>query len=785
VSGHFDTLVYTDCRPGEGLRGTAGLQFQASSPGVTREAMAVVQRSLLYEPPPRWMLEGRPPGEYPVSFAHIWDGHLATARGCYRGKEANGTREGNHLTHAVLTDDAQSYGLVRPAQLFPAPFWRDAPAPTTESPAVEPGWQPGPWDAEHLQGFVAGQPDGAERLVALVSALQRLVDPTGRRVLFVAEDSADVLQWIAAATLLVPQRQALGIGFKVFTTNPAYAAQQVLAVHPDWDSSRATVEHDLGYIVFDLVRGVGTDVPETTTARAWVELFLTDDAFDVVDAVEVADACGEGPPEALEVALVAGLHRLPAAEAAHRVVAWLEHGPTAVVDAYVETVVDVLLGGGPSRSGAGPTADVLHALDRVMCSGRCVARAAAVRTALIPAAVHDARGGGAAVTGPLPPVPPEAGWGEAEERAATADVVEALRGAAPAEFDAVLRTARLLGVPVVVADLDGMADDFVAGWVDDPERTHDLSRWPCGEQVTDLLRDTLRVRVGADDGAGQDIGRLWWARLLDTVADLADPLDAALVAGAMAAGDPPIRSVLVEQFGSAEALWRHTSPRNVELRSLLRSGAPWDPALLVDVLERVRHDPALAPDDLDLCHELQQRRLVSTDAAVLDLLAADTALRTFCTDLVAGEPRVLSRVRKTVEETPERLLVARSDDVVTAMLTMVDPTRVQAMLAVLPAAVASSYAHRLAERVAAQRQSAPVAVAFYLICVKDQREEVSAPLDEAMRAWRSTVPPEQVTATTAKVDATLVPEAAALWSGWLAEEPMPARGRRWSRKRER
>jgi hypothetical protein len=510
-----------------------------------------------------------------------------------------------------------------------------------------------------------------------------------------------------------------------------------------------------------------------------------------VDAVEVADACGEGPQEALEVALVAGLHRPPGPGAAHRVVAWLENGPPAVVDAYVETVVDVLLGGDPpgpgavSSSGTVSSAEVLYVLDRVMCSGRWVARAAAVRAALVPAALDDARGGGTAVARPLPPLPPGALWGEAEERKATADVVGALRGAAPEEFDAVLRTAGLLGVPVVVADLDGLAADFVADWVDHPDRTHDLSRWPCGDQVTDLVRDALRARVEPDGGAGEEIGRVWWARLLDTVADLADPLDAALVAGAMAAGDPPTRSVLVEQFGTADALWRHTSPRNEEVRTLLRSDAQWDTALLEDVLERVRHDPALTPDDLDLCHELQQRRLVSTDAAVLDLLSADSALRTFATELAAGEPRVLSRVRKTVEQTPGRLLVARSDDVVTAMLTMTEPTRLQAMLAVLPAAVASSYAARLAERVRAQRHSAPVAVAFYLICVKDQREEVSAPLDEAMHEWRATATRELVTTATAEVDATLVAEAAALWSGWLAEEPTPRRGQWWSRKRER
>src|SRR5262249_59335242 len=51
VTGRFETLIYTDCRPGEGLQGVAGLQVQARSADSAAAAEPLVQRYLLYEPP--------------------------------------------------------------------------------------------------------------------------------------------------------------------------------------------------------------------------------------------------------------------------------------------------------------------------------------------------------------------------------------------------------------------------------------------------------------------------------------------------------------------------------------------------------------------------------------------------------------------------------------------------------------------------------------------------------------------------------------------------------------
>ena len=313
MSRGFGTLIYTDCRPGQGLRGDTGLQFQARSDGVGASEMDAVQRALLYEVPVNWVSRCRPLEEYPASLAHVWDpatGVLGTAQGVYLGREANGLREGNQLTHAVVTTDPDSYGLVRPAQLLHVPFWTREPAPTTECPRLADGWQPGMAEPEIVRDFVAAHKDGRALLVTLLSALFRMGEPHPDRVMFIAERPEEVLQWITAATLLLPQRQALTIGFKVFTTNPGYCPQPVLAVHPDWAGPYRSAGTSAGFVVLDLISRSFTDVPADELAERWVDLFLSSDLYDVMDAVELASVvaeAGAAPKQAAAVALAVTL----------------------------------------------------------------------------------------------------------------------------------------------------------------------------------------------------------------------------------------------------------------------------------------------------------------------------------------------------------------------------------------------------------------------------------------------------------------------------------------------
>lgn len=110
----FRSLLYTDCRAGDGLGDADGLQFQAVSPGCTEAEREAVRAGALYQPPAQWMRDNRPAADYPASLVHLPGDLLITARGAYRG---DGVREGDHFTHALTSTDPASYGAVRPAQL--------------------------------------------------------------------------------------------------------------------------------------------------------------------------------------------------------------------------------------------------------------------------------------------------------------------------------------------------------------------------------------------------------------------------------------------------------------------------------------------------------------------------------------------------------------------------------------------------------------------------------------------------------------------------------------------
>ncbi|MGH8351136.1 MAG: hypothetical protein ACRES5_31910, partial [Pseudomonas sp.] len=280
-------MYFTDCRAGEGLLGGAGLQFRAVSAGVDPRTMELVQRHCLYEPPEQWMHEGRSVDAYPRSLTHIFDGAYITASGTYLGAEAKGTREGNHFTHALTTDEIDSYGMVRPAQLWGSPVWVSQTDGETVCDPVTAEPEPGPLQPEWLQRWVADQPDGEGQLTAVLSALEG-VRAGGPRVLFVAEDPGTVLSWLAAATILLPRTEALKIGFKVFVVNADYSTHDVVALHPDLASSYRGAPANSGSIVFDLHAGVRSSISPTVAARHWVPRFLRHDCFDVLDAVELS-----------------------------------------------------------------------------------------------------------------------------------------------------------------------------------------------------------------------------------------------------------------------------------------------------------------------------------------------------------------------------------------------------------------------------------------------------------------------------------------------------------------
>ncbi|GAA0469586.1 hypothetical protein Ade02nite_32570 [Paractinoplanes deccanensis] len=615
MTGRFDTYIYTNCRAGEGLESVPGFQFQAMSPEANPHPMALVRSRLLYEPPGPWIRERRPLADYPPSFAHVYDRFYATAAGVYLGREPTGGREGNQLTHAIATADADAYGLVRPAQLFGAPFWTTVPAPAKQCPPLEPGWQPGPFGVPDAQEFVRSR-DGAALLTALLSHLRR-GDRDPRRVLFVSREAEPVLRWITAATLLLPHREALRVDFKVFTPNPAYADHRILAVHPDWSGGAASLDNDQGFVVFDLERHDWTAPADDPDSRRWVDLFLAEDPYDITDAVEVAAEATAGSaelaPAQTSFALAVVLGRPPEPEAIRPIVSWLLAAPADLIDRYGADVVDRLL----AESRRWPADDLIR-LDAAVARN-APGQAAAVRLALLRAEIREAAQSDAVRTERLHPV--------AAEHGGTDVLADAMRHAEPEVFERLLRLAARFRLSPAHGSLAPGLDRFIAYWAASPQRDYRSELWADGAAVEARLRQLLLRRLSGEQADADRLGDTWWGSLLTQPADLDTELDRAIVSAAMLGLDDEqradfVEAMLLEAKGRpdpgpalarlAAVLWRRTSPTPSEARRLV-SLMPKDATLgpeLFPVLQDELLDPKVDNDHFRAAYALTEERPV-------------------------------------------------------------------------------------------------------------------------------------------------------------------------------
>ncbi|MER6990780.1 GTPase-associated protein 1-related protein [Saccharopolyspora hirsuta] len=572
----FHSLYYTDCSPGQGLRGGAGFQFQAVSPGTTDEMMSVVQRSALYEAPVGWMREKRPVEEYPPSLVHVHNGVYATARGVYLGAETGGVREGNQFTHALVATDAQLYGPIRPAQLWGAPWWVEEPASSTECPAVPAEPEAGPFGVEALREWVLGQQDGESWLLAVHSAIDRVHDEGAPRVVFVGEDPAAVVRWIAAATLLLPQERALEVGFRVFATNPQFSGQEVLALHPDWAGSLAEPERHTDFEVFNLATGERRETEPGDAALHWVPRFLRADPYDVVDAVELSHQFARGRGAArpstadrLAAGVLALDEQVTGPEPAMALAEWLAAPPAVSASDVLEPVLTAVLDSAPGV----PVLTRLAETD--------LEQAGQVRIALLRAEIDEiVRGTPADDRAPLRARP----W-RSEEAEQAAALVEGAAGAVqPERMDLLLRTATRFDVRPRLGNFTEAAGRFAEWWAHHPHAGVDPARWTCGPELIDLLRDVLARRLDGPhrDEVGAAIKERWWRLLAPTVSDPFMRLDAAVAAAAVAAGGSARQETIEvfrerlrkpEQPGTGEAvfdaLFGESAPTLVELSDLL------------------------------------------------------------------------------------------------------------------------------------------------------------------------------------------------------------------------
>ncbi|MEV5542087.1 GTPase-associated protein 1-related protein [Saccharopolyspora shandongensis] len=788
----FQSLYYTDCRPGQGLRGGAGFQFQAVSPGTTDEMMTAVQRSALYEAPVGWMREKREVSQYPPSLVHVHDGVYATARGIYLGAETGGVREGNQFTHALATTDPHLYGPIRPAQLWAAPWWVEEPAESTECAAVSAEPEAGPLGVEALRDWVLSRQDGESWLLAVHSAMDRLHGEDASRVVFVSEDAETAVRWIAAGTLLLPQERALRVGFRVFATNPQYSRHEVLAVHPDWAGSLADPDRNSDYVVFNLVTGERRKDEPTAAARHWVPRFLGADPYDVVDAIELShqfarnrDDRRPGTAERLAAGVLMLDEAVSGQDSAMALADWLVSPPPVSTSDVIEPVLDAVLASSPALP-------VLAKLAEANA-----AQAGRVRIALLRGEIDEiVRGTPADSRAPLSPRP----WSPDEVEEACI-LVEAAAGAvAPERMDLLLRTATRFGVRPRAGRFAEAAGRFVEWWAEHPYAGVDPARWTCGPELIDLLRDVLARRLAGPGAAevAEAIDARWWRLLAPTISDPFMPLDAAVAAAAVASGGS-VRQETTARFreqlrapdrpGTGEAVWealyRNSAPTMAELKDFLTA------------LPSTAVSDSLAQRAFTV---LEKSKVSGRYLDVLRMLGHHLGDRDDLRKLWEGDGRLRSWLsnfaRKgaeadaaTLKDISESVFTARADQIITVLLDMDLPAaldvtvrggdQLQQMLVHALPAVWSD------EQAAQSRRDHAVVLAFLTGWEDAASEQVRTAFDKALERWAGQHKPTDYRRVS-KVLRGVAAEYAAGWHDWLKEfaqqKPKPARTREFARR---
>jgi hypothetical protein len=515
----FGRLLYTDCPPGTGCGSGGGFQIQAQSPGVDPQQASFAVGWLLYEAQNAWVADRRPIEDFPLGFAHSGAEGYGTAQGRYVGKEAVGGRMGNHLADCLLTHDPELYGTIRPAQLWRAPLWRAEPWETRDCPDFDGDLELGPLGLEDITDWVREK--RAERGPVLARLLSVLEDPNGQRVVIVSADADEAMRWIAAATLLLPQRQALDVSIKVFSGGPLRSLQRVVAAPPDiFRDLRPGA--GLGVFVLDAASCRADEASVTERAQFLVGKFAGEaDPYDIVDATDLAHELSGGAwPQDVAAVLAAWSLTRPGDPVSDpdSLFRWLREAGRAQLREHGPAVTETLLAGNPS-------ADQLRWLDAQITSGELEFDLEAIRIRLLDAEIADALGGQAAPEGTLP----GAALSDQARRDAESALTSALLRSADgkvdmAEANLVLRLARRHGISLDPPSppVEQFVTDFVWAWLNS-SKPLDPKDWAMRERIVAAAQTELRD-LYTDDPSSKVVRGII-VRFVAYFTDLKDPAD--------------------------------------------------------------------------------------------------------------------------------------------------------------------------------------------------------------------------------------------------------------------
>lgn len=507
----FDRLLYTDCKPGTGRGAGGGFQVQAQSSGVDAAQSQLSVSWLLYDVQLPWLTERRPADDFPLGFAHADGEGYGTAQSRYLGKVATGGRDGNYLADCLLTRDPDRYGSLRPAQLWRSGLWRAEPWPGRDCPQMDSDeLQPGPLTVDAVADWARAVPGRGVTLARLVSVLE---DPGGQRVVIVADDPDEAMTWIAAATLLLPSRAALGISFKVFSSRPLDATQRVAAA-PAALFPRIVPGLAGQRFVLDARTGATDEAPTSERAAFFASHFTAQqDAYDVVDAVELAEALGGGR-DAMHTAWALTRPDDTIAEQG-ALFRWLSGAGRDLLSEHGPAVACIILE-------AAPPAEELRWIDEAVSDKRLPLDPAAVRAQLLAAELAEVRGGRGAVPGEVLPVAP---LDSSAHRDAESELSSAILLGSDSQVDRLLGLARRHGIePELAPPLQQRLRDFVSAWIDRPGAYHP-DAWVLRSEILDCAHDELRHRARTVGVASLTDTIRKLSRYFGDRADLGDPLD--------------------------------------------------------------------------------------------------------------------------------------------------------------------------------------------------------------------------------------------------------------------
>lgn len=511
----FERLLYTDCRPGEGLGGGGGYQVQAQSEGCSSAQVRMAVSWLLYSTQTRWINERREAEDFPGGMAHSAEAGYGTAQSKYLGKEVNGNRQGNYLADCLLTDSPQAYGRIRPAQLWGASFWREEAWPTTTAPKFDEQLDVGPLDLDEIEEWVKAREPRAAVLERLLTVLE---DPSGMRVIIRADTPDEAMAWIAAGTVLLPIRDAVGVSFRVFANRIDDSPHRVLAVprelHPNLvPGSRPKT------LIIDAATDDSDVVEPSARAKFWVrQLLKSSDPYNVVEAVDLAaDFGGRTEQEIVDARSAALVVVDPERqiEDPQGVGRWVRRAIGTVHADAAQAVVDRLISADDVR------VDDLRLLDQLASEGVLATNIGDLRARLLRLEVDEAAAGIAPPAEQLP----EPLFTRAQAADSESAVVTALILGTDAVVDLELQVAWRHGLtlePPTAALVDRLRS-FVTDWVAsaDPYR---MECWALKDLIADELHEQLRgVYATGQPGALERVLRPVVGYLVRRQNDLSDP----------------------------------------------------------------------------------------------------------------------------------------------------------------------------------------------------------------------------------------------------------------------